>query len=135
MDLQQKMLAQRCLAGSEDNTMTFPEIVATLTAGGFEGYGVDFRRRTCTYYRPDGESVELPAHKADRGVSEAFDTAALEAAIREAQRLVPGYTYEKFCAKARSAGCAGYMVSFSGRRAVYFGRTGEVHTERFPAQS
>jgi hypothetical protein len=30
------------------------------------------------------------------------------------------------------AGCAGYIVSFSGRRVVYVGRTAEVHTEYFP---
>lgn len=57
------------------------------------------------------------------------------AAIREAQSLVPGYTYRGFCAKARAAGCAGYIVSFLGRRAVYFGRTAETLTEPFPAST
>ena len=53
-------------------------------------------------------------------------------AIREAQALVPGYSYLGFCAKAKRAGCAGYMVSFSGRRALYFGRDGATHVEHFP---
>lgn len=56
------------------------------------------------------------------------------AAIREAQALVPGYTYKGFCAKARAAGCAGYIVSFLGR-AVYFGRTAETLTEPFPTST
>mgnify|MGYP000402610447 CR=1 FL=1 len=34
--------------------------------------------------------------------------------------------------KAKAAGCAGYMVSFLGKRVVYFGRTAEVHVEHFP---
>ena len=34
--------------------------------------------------------------------------------------------------RAKRAGCAGYLVSFPGRRAVYFGRTGETHVELFP---
>ena len=111
--------------------MTFPQIVGTLIGAGFEGYSVDFRRATATYYLTDGDSVELAAHRAG-GVAAAFDQAAMQAAIREAQQLVPGYTYQGFCAKVVAAGCAGYMVSFPGRRAVYFGRDGGLHVERFP---
>jgi uncharacterized protein YbcV (DUF1398 family) len=132
MNAQQKMLALNCLAGAEDNTMTFPQIVAALMEGGFESYAVDLRRATATYYLRSGESFELPTHKADAAIGEAFDTAALRAAILEAQQLVAGYTYKGFCLKAKAAGCAGYMVSFPGRRAVYFGRTAEMHIEHFP---
>lgn len=39
---------------------------------------------------------------------------AIELAVREAQSNAPGYTYAGFCAKVKAAGCAGYMVSFSG---------------------
>ncbi|MDR3494042.1 MAG: DUF1398 family protein [Ancalomicrobiaceae bacterium] len=132
MDTQQKTIAENCKDGAETNTMTFPEIVGTLMGAGFESYIVDFRRQTATYYLPNDESIELKAHEADVPVAASFDDAALGAAIREAQNLVPGYTYKGFCAKAKAAGCAGYMVSFSGKRAVYFGRTGETHVEYFP---
>jgi uncharacterized protein YbcV (DUF1398 family) len=133
MNARQKALAQKCLDGAEADTMTFPEIVAALMQGGFEGYTVDLRRAAATYYLPDGESVELQAHKSDLAVGAIFDAEALQAAIREAQALVSGYSYKSFCLKAKAAGCAGYMVSFSGRRAVYFGRTAETHVEVFPA--
>jgi uncharacterized protein YbcV (DUF1398 family) len=53
-------------------------------------------------------------------------------AIREAQALVPAYTYKGFCDKIKRAGCAGYLVSFLGRRVLYFGRTAETHVEHFP---
>jgi uncharacterized protein YbcV (DUF1398 family) len=121
-----------CLEGAENNTMTFPQIVATLMQGGFESYGVDYRQASATYYLPEGDSVVLLAHRCNATVAANLDTAALQAAIREAQQLVPGYTYAGFCVKAMKAGCAGYVVSFSGRRAVYFGRTAETHAEHFP---
>lgn len=134
MNAQQTTLARKCLEGSEDGSMTFPEIIGALMDGGFEGYTVDYRRATATYYLPSGESIELATQGSDLAVSETFDPAALKAAIREAQTLAPGYTYKGFCAKAKAAGCAGYMVSFTGRRALYFSRTAETHVELFPSQ-
>jgi uncharacterized protein YbcV (DUF1398 family) len=132
MHAQQAALARKCLKGAEHDSMTFPEIIRALTDGGFEGYTVDFHRATVTYYLPTGESIELATHESDLTVSETFDPDALKAVIREAQTLAPGYTYAGFCSKARVAGCAGYMVSFTGRRALYFGRTAETYVEHFP---
>jgi uncharacterized protein YbcV (DUF1398 family) len=132
MDDHQKAVAKACLAGAENNTMTFPQIVGTLMQEGFEGYAIDFRRALATYYMPDGDFVEAPTHRIDDPVAPSFDAARIQAAIKEAQQLVPGYTYLGFCKKVASAGCAGYIVSFSGRRALYIGRTAETHVERFP---
>jgi hypothetical protein len=53
-------------------------------------------------------------------------------AIHEAQTLAPGYTDKGFCAKVAEAGRAGYIVSFPGRRVLYYGRTAETHTGHFP---
>ena len=100
---------------------------------GFESYVVDFRRATATYYLPNGDSAEFPAHRIDVPVAGTFDPTSIQGAIKEAQELVPGYTYLGFCRKAVAAGCAGYIVSFSGRRALYFGRTAETHVEHFPS--
>lgn len=132
MDSRLHGVAEQCLRGAEGNSMTFPEIVRALSEAGFESYAVDFRRASAVYYRPDGDSVALSTHSHAVSVSAEFDAAAIQAAIREAQQLAPGYTYEGFCRKAMAAGCAGYIVSFPGRRAVYFGRTAETHVERFP---
>ena len=125
-------IAQTCLEGAETDTMTFPRIVDTLMREGFESYAIDFRRATATYYLPDGDSIVLPAHRGEVPIPDALDIAAVRAAIAEAQQLVRGYTYAGFCAKVMAAGCAGYIVSFTGRRAVYFGRTAETHVEHFP---
>ncbi|MEQ9348458.1 MAG: DUF1398 family protein [Thalassospira sp.] len=132
MENSQKSVAQTCLNGAEDGTMTFPEIVGTLMQAGFESYAVDFRRSLAVYYLADGQSVEFPTHKTGSPVAADFNRDAIMSAIREAQQLIPGYTYKGFCAKVAAAGCAGYIVSFSGRRALYLGRTAETHVEHFP---
>jgi uncharacterized protein YbcV (DUF1398 family) len=124
--------ARACLTGAETNTMTFPQIIGTLMQEGFESYEINFRRETATYYLPDGTSIELPMHKADATVAPALDVGALQAAIREAQQLVAGYTYLGFCKKAKSAGCASYIVSLSGRQVLYIGRDAATHVELFP---
>lgn len=134
MNEHQRSIAATCLEQAEGNTMAFPQIVGTLMEAGFESYAIDVRRATATYYLPDGESIELPTHRVDAPVAPVFDTVALQAAIREAQQQVPGYTYRGFCEKAALAGCAGYVVSFTGRRALYVGRTAETHVEHFPRQ-
>lgn len=124
--------AQRCMAAAYEGTMDFPTIIHTLLEAGCEGYDVDYRRGTSTYFRASGESVQLALPKSDAAVAAKFDASAVEQAVREAQNKVPGYTYAGFCAKVKAAGCAGYMVSFIGRRVVYFGRTAETHVEHFP---
>lgn len=132
MDTHLAAVARTCLEGAETNTMTFPQIVGTLMRAGFESYAVDFRRASATYYLPDGAGVVLPTHRGERPIADTLDISAVQAAIREAQQLVPGYTYAGFCVKVMAAGCVGYIVSFTGRRAVYFGRTAEIHVEYFP---
>ncbi len=132
MDEHKAGIARACLEGAETGSMAFPQIVGTLMREGFESYMVDFRRAVATYYLPDGDSVELATHRVDSPVAAAFDAQRMQAAIGEAQRQVPGYTYKGFCEKAATAGCAGYIVSFAGRRALYFGRSAETHVERFP---
>jgi len=127
----QRATAKACLEGAETGAMTFPEIVGALMRAGFESYAIDFRRASAVYYLPDGDSVELATHRTET-VAAAFDAEAIRAAIHEAQQLAPGYTYAGFCHKVAAAGCAGYIVSFSGRRALYFGRTAETHVEHFP---
>jgi uncharacterized protein YbcV (DUF1398 family) len=132
MDEHKTAVVRACIDGAEGNTMTFPQIVGTLMREGFEGYAIDFRRALATYYMPNGEFVEVPTHRLDGPVAPSFDAARVQTAIKEAQQQVPGYTYLGFCRKVASAGCAGYIVSFSGRRALYVGRTAETHVEHFP---
>lgn len=125
-------VARATLEGSETDAVTFPQSVAILTEAGFDGYDVDFRRATRTYYRADGATIDLETAPTPMRVAARFDADAIKAAIREAQAQPAGYTYKAFCAKVMGAGCAGYLVSILGGRVLYYGRTGETHTEAFP---
>lgn len=132
MKQSQRMAAETCLAGATSNMMDFPAIVAALIDAGFESYEVDFRRSEAVYFLPSGESTILPIHRDDNDIAAAFDAAAIREAIGEAQADAPGYTYAGFCAKVKRAGCVSYIVSLTGRRALYLGRTAEAHVEKFP---
>lgn len=132
MHEQMKAIARQCLEGAETNTMTFPQVVSTLMSAGFEGYAVDFRQGMVAYYSPSGETTELPMTKPASSVAAEFNPALVKEAIREAQTLAPGYTYKGFVTKTAAAGCAGYLVSFLGRRVLYFGRNADTHVEHFP---
>jgi hypothetical protein len=77
MDAQLIKIAQTCLKGAVTKTMTFPQIVATLMQEGFESYAVDFRRATATYFLPNGDSVELPTHRAEVPIAGTLDTVAV----------------------------------------------------------
>ena len=128
-----KAIVIECTRASEENRMSFPEVVKILMEAGIESYFCDFRRATKTYYLPSGEVFEIPAEKITSPTGQEFDLRRIQAAIREAQANRPDYTYKGFCEKVVSAGCVGYIVSLAGRRAVYFGRTAETHVEMFPS--
>jgi len=132
MDTNWKELARTTIDASESGTMDFGQIVKLLMDAGFDGYAVDYRRSTRTFYLPDGQSLVLDASPTASPVAERFDSGIVKEAIREAQTKAVGYTFKGFCEKVVRAGCAGYLVSFLGKRVLYFGRTGESHTEYFP---
>ncbi|ODN72052.1 DUF1398 domain-containing protein [Methylobrevis pamukkalensis] len=133
MEMSSIAVAEGCLAGAHDGTMSFPQVVGALAGAGFESYAVDFRRNTTIWYRPDGESLLRDTPLTPGDVAAAFDAAGVAAAVRAAQAGGPDYSYQGFCDSVRACGCAGYLVSFPGRRVVYHGRTAETHVEHFPS--
>ena len=115
--------------------MDFPGIVTALQGAGFESYLVDYRRNAWTFYMSDGDSLVLTTPATTDAVAREFSAENIAAQVRAAQQNAAGYSYRDFSSKVKRAGCCGYMVSFPGRRVVYFGRTGETHTEHFPPAS
>ncbi|WP_337268758.1 DUF1398 domain-containing protein [Oryzifoliimicrobium ureilyticus] len=132
MDAEKRSIAEFCLNASHDGSLGFPEIVGTLIEAGFESYCVDFRRKSQSYYLPDGDSITLSLPSLSYLIAPTFNAAEMGRLVRWAQDNPPDYRYFAFCEKAAAAGCAGYMVSFLGWRVVYFGRTAEIHVEHFP---
>lgn len=132
MDADRIAIAKACQDGAHDNSLSFPQIVGKLIAAGFEGYMVDYRRNSQTFYLPDGDSLVLDMHPSSGSIAPAFDAAEVERLVRWAQANPADYSYVAFSEQAKAAGCAGYIVSFLGRRVVYLGRTAETHVEHFP---
>lgn len=132
MDAQRTAIAETCLNAAYDRTMAFPEIVGTLIAAGFEGYTVDYRRNTTTYFLPDGDSVVLENRPSEGAIAAQFDQPGVSAQIKWAQANPPEYSYAAFSKNVKALGCAGYIVSFLGKPVLYFGRTAETHVELFP---
>jgi uncharacterized protein YbcV (DUF1398 family) len=81
---------------------------------------------------PDGDNVELSMPHSAGTISAVFDGREVAALVRWAQANGAEYSFPAFCERVKAAGCAGYLVSFPGRRVVYYGRTAETHVEMFP---
>lgn len=130
MDLATETALLDCTRGSDAGTMIFPQVIARLAAVNVERYHADLVRAEKTYYLPDGTSRTLACHKLDTPPAVQFSAPGIEATIRAVQ--AGAIDYKEFCRGIAQAGCVFYLVSLTGRRAVYYGRTGEAHVEMFP---
>lgn len=126
------MNREPCGSATHDGSLSFPAIVTRLIEAGFEAYAVDYRRGAQTFYMPDGACLDLPLPATGGAVAAGFDAAGIKSQIRWAQSGDPAYTYAQFSRHVAQVGCAGYLVSFPGRRVVYYGRTGQTLIEEFP---
>jgi uncharacterized protein YbcV (DUF1398 family) len=131
MDQHAKHVAEECTKASDEERISFGDVVMKLMQAGVERYHADLVRDEKTYYMPDGANHRVACAAVSARPGEEFSAAGVEAAIRAVQ--AGKIQYRKFCEDVVAAGCAGYMVSLLGRRAVYYGRTGECHVEYFPA--
>jgi uncharacterized protein YbcV (DUF1398 family) len=131
MLVDQEHALRDCARASLAGEIEFPEVVRRMTQAGVERYHADYSRQEITYYAADGESLVVPSPHASQPTGDAFDAAEIEAAVRASQR--GEHRYPDFVRKTMAAGCVGYFVQITGRQAIYFGRRGESHVERFPA--
>jgi uncharacterized protein YbcV (DUF1398 family) len=133
MDANVKQVMQDCSKGSDEDGMRFPEVIGRLMAAGVERYHADLCRAEKTYYLPNGESHIVPSARIACDPAPDFAATRVEATVRAIQAGKLGY--QEFCAEIMAAGCVGYCVSLAGRRAVYYGRTGDCYVEPFPPAS
>ncbi|HEX4054645.1 MAG TPA: DUF1398 family protein [Tepidisphaeraceae bacterium] len=124
---------EQCTSLSLQGMISFPEVVRKLHEVGVERYHADFSRGEKTYYLPGGESHVASFGHLPEPIAESFSPAGVEAAIKEIQRGT--IVYAEFLRRVMAAGCVGYFVQITGRRALYFGRKGEIHLEPFPGAS
>ena len=131
MNEQHAAVIRECAALSHESKIVFPEVVRRLMEIGVERYHADYSRQEITFYMPDGESLVVGSPHPPQETGAAFSAADVEAAVRQSQR--GEHTYADFVRKTMAAACVGYFVQITGRCAIYFGRDGESHVERFPA--
>ena len=122
---------QECTDASDHERITFPEVVARLARAGVERYHADLLRAEKIYYLPSGESHRVQAGQIEATPAAAFTADGVAAAVRAIQQQQ--IKYREFCERIARAGCVGYLVSLAGRRAVYYGRTGDSYVEPFPS--
>jgi uncharacterized protein YbcV (DUF1398 family) len=137
MDRERKMqnhlvdIMQECTNASDQERVSFPEVVTKLMQIGVERYHADLLRGEKIYYLPSGESYRVAAAVLESTPAPQFTADGVAAAVRAIQHNE--IKYREFCERIAQAGCVGYMVSLAGRRAVYYGRTGDSYVEPFPS--
>ncbi|TWA58528.1 uncharacterized protein YbcV (DUF1398 family) [Azospirillum baldaniorum] len=131
MDPKITAMLRECSRASQEERITFPEVVAALAIAGVERYHTDLVRAETTYYFPDGMTERVEARPLPLPPSVDFSAEGVESAVRAIQAGT--IRYGGFCERELRAGCAGWTVSILGRRVVYYGRSGDSHTEWFPS--
>ncbi|MDQ2101073.1 DUF1398 domain-containing protein [Azospirillum isscasi] len=130
MDARITAVLHECSRASGEERISFPEVVAALAAAGVERYHTDLVRGETTYYLPDGATERVETNPAALPPAMDFTAKGVESAVRAIQ--AGAIRYRGFCEQVLRAGCVGWTVSITGRRAVYYGRSGDSHTEWFP---
>jgi len=128
-------IMHECATRSSLGNIRFPEVVQKLAGVGVEQYHADLMRGEKTYYLPDGGShVEsMSIIKTAENIATDFSAKNVILAIKAIQN--GEMLYPAFLEHIMSAGCVSYFVYIRGRRAIYFGRTGDYHVENFPSPS
>jgi len=130
MDSQVKNIVVEAARASDEERVTFGEVVKNLVAAGVERYHADLLRAEKTYYLPNGESEVVKGDPVAIAPARDFSATGVDAAVKAIQ--AGKIQYRTFCERIAKAGCVGYMVSIAGQRATYYGRSGDSHVEWFP---
>jgi uncharacterized protein YbcV (DUF1398 family) len=120
-----------CSDKSAAENMPFPEVVRRLTECGVESYRTDLYRSTRTFYMPNGESQEVEMEIPPVAIADGFSDQGVIDALQDIQQKKIGYV--EFLQRIGAAGTTNYFVYLTGRCALYLGREGGQHLERFPA--
>src|SRR5689334_16388277 len=123
-------VAQECTLLSEEEKITFPEVVNRLDKADIELYYVDLLAESKTYYSNNEAFVVPFSIKSDIKVGSVFNADHVEQALRLIQS--GQIKYQEFLRKIMDAGTVCYFVYIKGRKASYIGKLGEQYIEQFP---
>ena len=127
MDDHVKDVVREMTRASDEERISFPDVVQALLQAGVERYHADLLAGTKTWYMPDG-SFEITHGRALQAAHD-FRGDIVQEAVHAIQQSEIGY--RAFCERIAGAGCVGYFVSLAGQRAVYYGRTLAAHVQWF----
>ena len=94
MDVHVKDVVREMSKASDEERITFPEVVKALRKVGIKRYHADLIVGRKTYYLPDGDFEEVEVHKVEAAASE-FSAKGVEQAVGAMQQQVIGY--RQFC--------------------------------------
>jgi uncharacterized protein YbcV (DUF1398 family) len=120
-----------CTTGSDEERLTFPQLIARLSQIGVEGFYADLRRGEKTYYLSMGNNHVVQTAAVGMALASTFSVSEVRSAVRAVG--CREITYLKFCELLAAAGCVGYFVSLRGQRIVYYGKRGDSLVEQFAA--
>lgn len=121
---------KECTALSLAEEITFPEVVMKLAGAGVERYIADLVGRQKLSYGAQGETHTGALAYDGPSVPTQLDAATVATTIKDIQQ--GRIKYCEFLRRIMAAGCSHYEVFIAGRQAIYFGRDGSQHIERFP---
>jgi len=121
-------IAKECTILSDEEKITFPEVVSCLHKAGIESYYADLLMPNKTFYF-ENTAFTINCSLSTKKVADFFNPQGIAAAIREIQ--TGQIKYQEFIRKIMDAGVISYMVFIKGQKTIYFGRKGEQHAEEF----
>lgn len=126
----QSAIVNECAAKSLAGKISFPEVVAKLSAAGIERYTADLIGLKKFFFSAADEIHTCSLEAALPKVGAAFNEAEIKAALSAIQQNQ--IVYQEFLRRIMQAGCSHYEVFITGKRAIYFGRDGSQYIEWFP---
>lgn len=123
-------VAEECTRLSEEEKISFLEVVMRLEKEGIEGYQANLLIPNKVYYQGI-EAYEIPLRITSKArVLYDFDQDKIVKALQAIQSKQVGY--QEFLKQILEAGVIFYLVFIKGRKAIYCGRNGEQYIEKFP---
>ncbi len=128
-----QQLLEDCDRLAFEGKLSFPESIQQMAATGVERYRADLVRMEKTHYNAEGETyvVRMPIENAP-AIGEEFNNAGVKEALVAIQS--GKIDYGEFLRRIMAAGVTDYGVWLEGRKAIYFGRSGDFYVENFPGK-
>lgn len=126
-----KNILNQTLELSLAGKITFPQVVGELIKNNVERYIADLVGLKITYFSTNGELHELSLKFHAYPIAQEFNAVEVQNSIKDAQQAK--IDYQAFLKRVMLAGCTHYEVFITGKKVIYFGRSGDHHIEHFPS--